>query len=154
MRGILFDVDFRRPSVAKLFGATPEASLADVFKQDVPFADQALRLSENTIISITTKAMKDPASVINRASTAAILDDIQNTYRPDLMLFDLPPILVSDETRAFLKLMDAVIIVAGAESSTVSQVDEVEREVAQYTNVAGIVLNKCRFMEEGYGYAY
>ena len=70
------------------------------------------------------------------------------------MLFDLPPILVSDETRAFMKLMDAVIIVAGAESSTVSQIDEVEREVAQYTNVAGIVLNKCRFMEEGYGYAY
>ena len=47
-----------------------------------------------------------------------------------------------------------MIIVAGAESTTVSQIDEVEREVAQYTNVAGIVLNKCHFMEEGYGYSY
>ena len=154
VRGMLFDVDFRRPSVAKLFGAAPSASLADVFTGEVPFAEQALRLSENTIISMTTKVVKDPSSVINRGSTGEILDEIQTVYRPDLMLFDLPPILVSDETRAFMKLMDAVIIIAGAESSTVSQIDEVEREVAQYTNVAGIVLNKCRFMEEGYGYAY
>ena len=154
VRGMLFDVDFRRPSVAKLFGAAPSASLADVFTGDVPFAEQALRLSENAVISMTTKVVKDPSSVINRASTAEILDEIQAKYRPELMLFDLPPILVSDETRAFLKLMDAAIIVAGAESSTVAQIDEVEREVAQYTNVAGIVLNKCRFMEEGYGYAY
>ena len=70
------------------------------------------------------------------------------------MLFDLPPVLVSDEARAFLKLVDAAVIVAGAEQSTVSEVDECEREVAGYTKVAGIVLNKCRHMSEGYGYSY
>ncbi len=62
--------------------------------------------------------------------------------------------LLGPAARGFLKQVDAVIIVAGAETSTVSQIDEVEREIAQYSNIAGIVLNKCRFMEEGYGYAY
>jgi Mrp family chromosome partitioning ATPase len=120
----------------------------------VGFEEQALRLGDNTILSMTTKSLGDPAALINRTRTAEILDEIQATFRPDIMLFDLPPVLVSDETRAFLKLVDATIIVAGAESSTVSQIDEVEREVAQYTNVAGIVLNKCRFMEDSYGYSY
>lgn len=154
IRGILFDMDFRRPAVSKLFGASPAASLEDVLTEAVGFEEQALRLNDNTIVSMTTKPVGDPAKLINRVRTAEILDDIQATFRPDIMLFDMPPVLLSDETRAFLKLVDAVVIVAGAESSTVSQLDEVEREVAQYTNVAGIVLNKCQFMEDGYSYAY
>ena len=68
------------------------------------------------------------------------------------MLFDTPPIMVSDELRGFLKQVDAVLIIAGAGTSTIAQIDEAEREVARYTDVAGIVLNKCQFMSEGYGY--
>lgn len=154
IRGILLDMDFRRPSVGKAFGAHPEASLEDVLTETVSFQEQALRLHDNTMISVTTSSVSDPAQLMNRSRTAELLDEIQHTYRPDIMLFDLPPILVSDETRAFLKLVDAGLIVAGAETTTVSQVDEVEREMAQYTNVAGIVLNKCRHMDEGYGYSY
>lgn len=154
IRGILFDMDFRRPAISRMFGASPTASLEDVLSETVGFEEQAMRLGENTILSMTTNAVSDPGKLVNRTRTGEILDEVQATYRPDIMLFDLPPVLVSDETRAFLKLVDAAIIVAGAESSTVSQIDEVEREVAQYTNVAGIVLNKCHFMEEGYGYAY
>ena len=153
-RGMLFDMDFRRPAVAKTFGVSPTASLNDVFLGEVDFASQAMRFRPNTAISMTTRVVSDPARVILRSQTAEILDDIQANYQPDLMLFDMPPILVSDETRGFLKLVDAVVIVAGAESSTIAQIDEVEREVAQYSNVAGIVLNKARFMEEGYGYSY
>ena len=153
-RGMLFDMDFRRPAVAKFFGAAPGSSLEDVFLGNVDFADQAMRLDENTSVSVTTRIVADPARVILRSQTSEILDQIQADYRPDLMLFDMPPVLVSDETRGFLKLVDAVLIVAAADMTTVAQVDEVEREVAQYSNVAGIVLNKCRFMDEGYGYSY
>ncbi len=154
IRGMLFDLDFRRPAVANFFGVSPVASLEDVMKEEVEFEEQALRLHENTIISMTTRVVRDPARVILRSQTAELFDRIQNDYQPDLMLFDMPPVLVSDETRGFLKQVDAVVIVAGAESSTVAQIDEVEREVAQYSNVAGIVLNKCRFMEDNYGYSY
>ena len=153
-RGILFDLDFRRPSVSKIFGASPTASLEDVLLGNVSFAEQAMRLDTNTAISMTTRPVLDPARVILRSQTADVLDQIQRDYAPELMLFDLPPVLVSDETRGFLKQVDAVLIVAGAEHSTVQQIDDVEREVAQYSNVAGIVLNKCHFMEEGYGYGY
>jgi Mrp family chromosome partitioning ATPase len=154
VRGILFDLDLRRPSVSKFFGASPVASLTDVLEDKVPFAEQAMRLDTNTAISMTTRSVRDPAKLILRQHTAEVLDDIQAVYRPDIMLFDLPPVLVSDETRGFLKLVDGVLIVAGAETSTIAQIDECEREIAQYSSVAGIVFNKCRHMEEGYGYSY
>ena len=153
-RAMLFDFDLRRPSVAKFFGQTPNASLVDVFEGTVPFEDQALRLHDNTAICMTTRALRDPAQMMLRAKTAETLDEIQAIYRPDIMLFDLPPVLISDEARAFLKLVDAVLIVAAADKTTVAQIDECEREVSEYSNVAGIVLNKCRFMDDGYGYSY
>lgn len=153
-KGILFDLDFRRPAVAKRFGVKPPYSLEQVFLGEVEFSEQAMRLNENTAISMTTGAVNDPARVILRSQTTDVLDQIQSYYKPELMLFDLPPVLVSDETRGFLKLVDAVLILASAETSTVAQIDEVESEIAQYSNVAGIVLNQCRYMDEGYGYAY
>ena len=154
IRGMLFDLDFRRPAVFKYFGATPVGSLEDVLTGEMEFASQAMRFHPNTAVSMTTRPVHDPAKVILQTHTAEVLDQVQTEYKPDLMLFDTPPVLISDETRGFLKQVDAVLIVAGAEVSTVSQIDEVEREVAQYSNIAGVVLNKCRFMEEGYGYAY
>ena len=33
-----------------------------------------------------------------------------------------------------------------------SQIDVAERQVAELTNVMGIVLNKCRIMDGDYGY--
>ena len=154
VRGMLFDFDFRRPSVAKFFGLTPQSSLSDLLENKTAFEDQAVRLDSNTIVCAQARAVRDPSRLVTRAATSEILADIQAEYAPDIMLFDLPPVLVSDEARAFLKLVDAAVIVAGAEQSTVSEVDECEREVAGYTKVAGIVLNKCRYMSEGYGYSY
>lgn len=153
-KGILFDMDFRRPSVSKKFGVSPAHSLEKVFLGEVDFAEQAMRLNDNTAVSMTSGAVNDPARVILRSQTAEVLDHIQSYYKPELMLFDLPPVLVSDETRGFLKLVDAVLILASAETSTIAQIDDVEREIAQYSNVAGVVLNECRYMDDGYGYGY
>ena len=154
VRGMLFDVDLRRPAAAKFFGASPDASFVDVLDGTVSFQEQALRLHENTIVSFTNRPLRDPSQVLMRQRTSDLLADIQATYKPDIMLFDLPPVLVSDETRAFLKLVDAAIIVAASDQTSISQVDEVEREVSEYCQVAGVILNKCRFLDEGYGYAY
>ncbi|MCG6882402.1 MAG: CpsD/CapB family tyrosine-protein kinase [Silicimonas sp.] len=154
IRGMLFDLDLRRPSVASLFGATPKKSLDAVLLGEAEFSENALRLHENTCIALTTRAIADPAKLILSNQTSEFFDQVQADYEPNLMLFDTPPVLVSDETRGFLKHVDAVLIVAGAGMSTVAQIDEVEREVAQYTNVAGIVLNKCRYLERGYGDYY
>ncbi len=154
LRGMLFDMDFRRPTISKLFGVSPTHSLEAVLSEEASFAEHALRLHENTCISMTSSVVKDPAKLVLRSRTMEIIDALQDDYAPHLMLFDTPPVMVSDETRGFLKNVDAVLIVAAAGQSSVSQIDEVEREVAQYTSVAGIVLNKCRFMEESYGYSY
>ena len=39
-------------------------------------------------------------------------------------------------------------------TSSIDQIDMVEKEIATNTNVLGVVLNKCRHVEPGHGYHY
>ena len=47
-----------------------------------------------------------------------------------------------------------VLLVAAAETTTIKEVDACERELASQTNVMGVVLNKCRYMDDTQGYSY
>ena len=62
--------------------------------------------------------------------------------------------LVSDDVMGFMGQVDAVLLVAAAETTTTKEIDACERELAGQTNVMGVVLNKCRYANEGYGYDY
>ena len=53
-----------------------------------------------------------------------------------------------------LKVVTIALLVAFAEETTPNQIDLCEREIAEHTNVAGVVLNKCRFPVEDDGYGY
>ena len=42
--------------------------------------------------------------------------------------------------------------VAGAETTTIKEIDACERDLAAQTNVMGVVLNKCNYMGQGHSY--
>ena len=79
---------------------------------------------------------------------------IEEAYQPDLVLFDLPPLLSSDDTLGFISNIDCALIVAMAERTTAQNIDLCESELAAHSNVAGIVLNRCRYASGQYGYGY
>jgi Mrp family chromosome partitioning ATPase len=153
-RTILFDLDLRRPALANILGHKGDVSFSSVLAGEVPFAKQAVRFSETSAIAMNYRPERNPSELLLSDKTAQVLAQIEKTYQPDVMIFDMPPMLVTDDTLAFLKNVDCAIIVAGAESTTIDQIDICEKEIAAQTNVLGVVLNKCRHMEQGYGYDY
>lgn len=153
MRTILIECDLRRPSIARMLGLSPAHDVTALFSGDVDMAEQALRVGQNLAICAAQRSAHDPTAVLLSQKTHETLARIEQELSPDLMIFDLPPILVSDDTRAFLKDVDCALIVARAEATSVSQIDACEREVAEQTNVLGIVLNQCRHAgDTDYGY--
>ncbi|MEL6683475.1 MAG: exopolysaccharide biosynthesis protein, partial [Pseudomonadota bacterium] len=62
--------------------------------------------------------------------------------------FDMPSILVGDNTRSFLRNVDCALIVARANHTKYDHFDTCEREIAEYTNVLGIVLNAFRTKDQ------
>ena len=153
-RTMLFDLDLRRPALADILGHKGDVNFAAVLAGEVPYERQAVRFSEVSAVSMNYRPERNPSELLLSDRTAAVLAQIEKTYQPDIMIFDMPPMLVTDDTMAFLKNVDCAVIVAGAESTTIDQIDIVEKEIAGQTNVLGVVLNKCRHMDQGYGYDY
>lgn len=85
-------------------------------------------------------------------ATAQGVASIKHAFAPDVILYDLPPMLQSDDVMAFLPHLDCVLLVAASERSRLDEVDKCEQELAEQTQVLGVVLNKCRYGGEDYGY--
>lgn len=144
LRTILFDFDLQDPSVGEFLGIQPKHSISELLSEEVPFGQQAVRVGENVAVSLSSKVEKDPTRILLASKTHKVLDSVQSTYAPDVMIFDVPSTLVGDNTRAFLKNVDCALIVTRANDTRYGHFDACEREVAEYTNVLGVVLNAFR----------
>ncbi|WP_103336449.1 CpsD/CapB family tyrosine-protein kinase [Pseudotabrizicola formosa] len=154
IRTIVAELDLRRPSLARTLGQKPARTCAEVLQGQADFAEAALCFNHNLAFALADSAVRNPAELLHGTGIPAILADIEARYAPDLMIFDMPPMLVSDDAMAFAGQVDCVLLVAEAEATTVKEIDTCERELATQTNVMGVVLNKCRFMGKEYGYSY
>lgn len=152
MRSILFDLDLRRPATAKLFDTKPDHDITELLQGRIDFDEQALRLGDNVAISMARHSSKDPTRILLSEQASEKLDEIEEIYKPDIMIFDMPPLLMGDDTRAFLQNVDCALLIAWAETTTAAQIDICEKEIAEQTNMMGVVLNRCRHMDSDHGY--
>ncbi|MEL6886434.1 MAG: CpsD/CapB family tyrosine-protein kinase [Pseudomonadota bacterium] len=148
LRTMLFDLDLEDPSVGEFLGHTPENHITDMLLGELSFADQAMRVGDSVAVSMAARRERDPTRVLLAGQTAQTLQTIQSRYDPDIMIFDMPSILVGDNTRSFLRNVDCALIVARANHTKYDHFDTCEREIAEYTNVLGIVLNAFRTKDQ------
>lgn len=154
MRLLCIDLDLRRPTLNKVLGQHVDHSMADVLENRVSFAEHGLRLGERVGFGLSNSAAHNPSELLLSREARTAIDEIEQSYAPDLMLFDISPLNSSDDNIAFLQNVDCAIIIAAAESTPMSRIDHAERQVAELTNVMGIVLNKCRYASDTDGYDY
>ncbi|PRY19850.1 Mrp family chromosome partitioning ATPase [Aliiruegeria haliotis] len=154
LRIMLMDLDMRRPALAKALGQREQHSVEDFLNGRADFPDIARRLSSNLILAMNHKPYREASDLFLREQTAQALDRVEADYQPDYMVFDMPPMLVNDDTAAFLGNVDCVLMIAEAGVTTIDQIDACERELASQTNVLGVVLNKCRPGRGSNGYYY
>lgn len=153
-RTMVLDLDLRRPQLAKKLGQNPEHSMADVLQGRVEFSTHGLRLGDNVALGLNSGPVENSSEILQAETTQDSLTVLQDFYKPDLMLFDMPPLQAADDNFGFLNNVDCAILLAQAEHTTIKQVDVAERQIAELTNVLGVVLNQCRYTDDAYGYGY
>lgn len=153
LRVLLLEMDLRRPSIVKRLGIDGNLSFAKVLTGNTASDKGLIRIGMNLGIGANADLIANPAELLSSPQAAAAIDAIETRYKPDVILFDLPPVLVIDDTLAFLDQVDCALVVAAAEESTVAEIDRAGKELSNYTKVLGVILNKCRFLDraEGYG---
>ncbi|MFZ1663477.1 MAG: CpsD/CapB family tyrosine-protein kinase [Paracoccaceae bacterium] len=154
LKVLLIDLDLRRPALHKVLGYRPAKSMHEVLAGNVPFGDVAVRCGENLIVAMNNSAARHPAELLHSEQSRVVLADIEAKWRPDVTIFDMSPMLASDDNVGFLGNVDCALLVAAAESTTLQNIDVCEKELAQLTHVLGVVLNKCRYNDTSAGYGY
>lgn len=144
LRSMLFDFDLRGPAVADKLGLPRPASIAPLLRGDRDMADHGCRFGPNLALALSGEPEPDPTRLLMAETTRDTLARIQDSYAPDILIFDLPSILIGDDARAFLQHVDCALILARADQTRYGDLDSCEREVAEYTNILGVVLNGYR----------
>lgn len=156
LKVMLIDLDVRRPTIHKQLNLQPKHSFHEVLEGKIGFEDQAVRIGDNLIVATNNSPSRHPSELLQAAATREALNRIEAEWQPDIMIFDMSPMLASDDNVGFLGNVDCALLIAAAESTTLPNIDICEKELAGLTNVLGIVLNKCRYSDNlaGYDYAY
>ncbi len=148
IRTMVVELDMRRPSIATKLGIVPESSVADVLAGTVLAGEHLSRHGRNLAFAICNGSVQNPAELLQGVAAAKILDEIEARYQPNVMIFDMPPMLSNDDTIAFVDQVDCAVLMGAAEKSTVNEISRCQADLAARTNVLGVVLNKCRYLDD------
>jgi protein-tyrosine kinase len=151
-RTVLMDVDLRRPAVARHMGLTQPQSMASVLQGTRGLEENFVRCGENLAIGTSARGVHSASEILQHRATGEAIAAIREQFRPDVILYDLPPMLANDDVIGFLPHIDCVLLVAAAERSRLDEIEKCEQELVEHGNLLGILLNKCRYIEEDYGY--
>lgn len=154
-RVAVIEMDMRRPNIEATLGMSgKQYQFAEALAGRSPLQDQLFRIGDNMLVGSNHRVAKHPSELMQSSTMRDALAELEATYKPTITIFDMPPMLVTDDVMAFADKVDGVILVAAAESTSIKEVDVCESELAERTNVLGVVLNKCRYMGKDYGYDY
>lgn len=151
-RTVLVDLDLRRPQIGKTLAIKYPGSIESFLKGDAGLRETFFRYGDNLAIGPNRQAVQFSAELLQSAAAAQSLQEMRQEIKPDVILYDLPPMLSTDDVLAFLPNVDGVVLVAASDQSTVSEVDICEQSLREKTNVLGVVLNKSQYSQEQYGY--
>lgn len=153
-RVLLVELDLRHPSLSRMLGVEGGQNFAASLAEGKLDFAQIRRAGDNLAVALNSRPVENPAELLSAARTADIIDEIEAQLRPDVVIFDLSPVLVSDDAIAFLDQVDCALVVAAADESTVAEIEKCGKDLAKRTQVLGVVLNKCRYREQDDTLAY
>jgi protein-tyrosine kinase len=152
-RTILMDLELRRPHLAGIFGVADAAPLQEFLSGEQPLESHFRRFGKTLALGLNGAAVADPATVLQDPDTALALDAMITQLQPDAVIYDLPPVLVSDDVLAMIPHIDAVLLVADGTRTTGDEIKATERLLEGRVPLMGVVLNRAQDRKLGrYGY--
>ena len=152
-RTILMDLDLRAPSLGKVLGVKDPDPMSWFLAGDVAATGHLQRVGDNLALGLNDKKAPNPAETLLAPQAATALSAMHETLTPDIVIYDLPPMLSCDDVLGFLPQLDCVLLVVGGGTTRPAEVTECERLLADQTHLLGVLLNKGEDAATGrYGY--
>ncbi len=138
---LLVDLDLRRPRIHEYFGLTWGGGVSDYLLGKGDVADYLVHPGIDRLVILPAgRALHYSSEALASSRMEALVKEMKGRYPDRLVVFDLPPLLASDDSLVLLPNIDASILVV-QEGKTRS--DEVQRciEILGNHSFVGTVLN-------------
>lgn len=138
---VLVDLDLRKPSLHRYLGIKPAHGVGDYLLGGAELEQIGVRTAFDGLgLLLNERPFQNSSEMLSSRRAAALVDRAQRG-EGRIAVFDMPPVLASDDMLAFCPFVDAVLLVL-AQGKT-RQMDMVAaRELLQNVNVVGAVLNR------------
>jgi protein-tyrosine kinase len=139
---LLVDLDLRRPSLHKYFGIEPEAGLTDYLLNDAPLSSCLINPGIERLVLLPVRtSLQASSELLSASKMIGLAKELKARYRDRIVIYDLPPVLVSDDALAFLQHIDCCLFVV--QDGRTPKGDIVRAiELLGDADVIGTVLNK------------
>lgn len=153
-RVLLVDADVRKGHIHRYFGLTRGKGLSEAIAGTIGIEQAVHRATVPNLDVITTGTLPpNPAELLMSLATAERLSAIAAQY--DVVVVDSPPVLPVADTLALAPLAGTVFMVARAEVTSLGELEESAKRLAQSgVAVRGVVFNGMDMSRRRYGYGY
>lgn len=149
---MLVDFDLRRPKVGAYLGIPMEKSLNDLLEGTAELADVLVNPDMPRLVVLATKTpVRKSAETLSSKKISDLIKDLRERYKSRIVIFDLPPVLVTDDAIALLPQIDCVLMVVANGMSTKREIEDSIR-LLPAENLIGTVLNKAETESTDYYY--
>jgi Mrp family chromosome partitioning ATPase len=155
-RTALIDLDLRRPQLAGLLGLTDLPEFADFLTGDQPLESVFRRFGRTLALGLNGAPVEMAAEMLHSPETAVALSALMDQLDPEVVIYDMPPALGTDDVLAMAPSLDAVLLVADGTKSTAEDLRACERLFEGRIPLMGVVLNRAQdraAQRRGYGKA-
>lgn len=149
---MLVDFDLRRPKIGAYLGIPMEKSLNDLLDGTAELADVLVNPDMQRLVVLPTRSpVKNSSETLSSKKIADLIKDLRERYESRIVIFDLPPMLVTDDAIALLPQIDCVLMVVANGMSTKRDIEDSLSHLPS-ANLIGTILNKAESDPVGYYY--
>jgi len=139
---LLVDADLRRPRVSELLGLEPEKGLGDYLEQKVSLPDILINPGmERLVVLPSTGRYQNASELLSGPRMRHLAEELKERYSDRIIIYDLPPLLGTDDALVCLPYADSVVLVVGDGQSSKDEILQSQHHLKGH-NMAGVVLNK------------
>jgi capsular exopolysaccharide synthesis family protein len=139
---LLVDLDLRRPKLASYFGLATEKGLSDYLIGDATLTDCLVNPGlERLVIMPGGKPLYSSSEALASQKMRSLANEFKHRYADRIVIYDLPPLLASDDSLVFLPQLDATLLVVQDGKAKAGDIQRA-MELLDGCNLLGTVLNK------------
>lgn len=139
---MLVDMDLRNPSISNYFSLNADKGLKDYLEQDISLSEVLINPGVKRMVILPGKGRADDsAELLSSPKMAHLVEDLKAQYDSRMIIFDVPPVLQTDDVLLAAKYFDCTLLVLEDGKNKESEIARA-LQMLDKSNLIGSVLNK------------